>query len=113
VLEVVLPVTGAARRARDVVTQACVQWDLPRLVGPASLVVTELVSNVVQHAWTMADVRVVRGRRYLMILVHDGSSIAAVMPPRSVLSERAARPDLSRGLLLVDVTADRWGVLAG
>ena len=75
--ELLVPVTGAARRARDVITEACIRWELPILIAPASVVVTELVTNALVHAQTMADLTVVRGRRYLLIRVCDGS---ATMP---------------------------------
>ncbi len=107
--DVLLPIEGAARRARDVVTQACVQWEVSHLVAPSSLVATELVTNAVEHAGTMADLRVVRGRRYLLIVVCDGSPAVPVMPERSLIAAHRDNPRLSRGLILVDVTAIRWG----
>jgi two-component sensor histidine kinase len=103
----VLPVSGAARQARNVATDACLRWDLPHLVGPASLIVSELVSNVVDHAHTMADIRISLRRRYLTIAVRDGASA----PP--VASDPIPAGDISagRGLLLVDATAHSWGWL--
>ena len=43
---------GAARQARELVTEACARWELTDLVGPACTIVTELVNNVVVHAQT-------------------------------------------------------------
>jgi hypothetical protein len=43
--ELILPVPGAARRARDIVTEACARWDFPRLTAHAALIVTELVTS--------------------------------------------------------------------
>ncbi len=101
-----LPISGAARQARNVTTDACLRWDLPHLVAPASLIASELVSNVVEHAHTMMTLRLSLRRRYLNIAVRDGSPVEPVLPgPPS--------PDSGggRGLLLVDATAQSWGSL--
>ena len=50
--DVLLPVGGAPAHARNVVTQGCLQWELPRLLAPAGLIAGELVTNAVQHAGT-------------------------------------------------------------
>ena len=106
--EVLLPVTGATGRARDLVADACGMWDLPRLAGPASLVAAELVGNAVEHAGTMLSVRLTLTRRYLIIAVRDGSTA----PPRW---RGGAPADVAtgRGLMLVDAVARRWGSLVG
>jgi anti-anti-sigma regulatory factor len=101
-----LPIGGAARQARNVTTDACLRWDLPHLVAPASLIASELVSNVVDHAHTMMTLRLSLRRRYLNIAVRDGSTDEPVLsgPPS---------PDSKggRGLFLVDATAHSWGSL--
>jgi hypothetical protein len=96
----ILPITGAARQARDVATEACLRWGLPDLVGPASLIANELVSNVVEHANTMATLRLGLRPRYLTIAVRDGSSA----PPVSTGDAQGGR-----GLLLVQASAHLWG----
>jgi anti-anti-sigma regulatory factor len=104
--EVLIPAPGAARRARDMVTEACARWDLPQLIGPASLVTGELVTNAVVHARTMVDVRISRGRRYLIIAVRDGSTALPQLTltvPQNVAG--------GRGLMLVNATTRRWGTL--
>ncbi|MEV4345622.1 ATP-binding protein [Actinoplanes sp. NPDC049596] len=102
--EQLLPVTGAPRHARDMATEACLRWDLPGLVAPASLIANELVSNVVDHAHTMMTMEVSLRKRYFNIAVRDGSPAEPVRPG-------AASADLNRGrgLLLVDATAHAWG----
>lgn len=98
-----LPVSGAARQARNVTTDACLRWELPHLVAPASLVASELVSNVVDHAHTMMTLRLSLRRRFLNIAVRDGSTVE----PRTA---GPSSPD-ARGLLLVNATAHSWGSL--
>jgi anti-anti-sigma regulatory factor len=101
-----LPVSGAARQARNVATDACVRWDLPELVAPASLVASELVGNVVDHARTMMTLRVTLRRRYLHVSVADGSSAEPVRT-RDLRTDAVS----GRGLMLVEATAHSWGWL--
>jgi hypothetical protein len=102
-----LPVAGAPRHARDVATEACLRWDLPDLLGPASLIVSELVSNVIDHAGTMATMRLSLRPRYLTIAVRDGSTAEPVAPQRPVPLEATS----GRGMLLIDSVAHSWGWL--
>jgi anti-anti-sigma regulatory factor len=102
--EMLLPVTGAAQRARELAAAACARWELPALTGRAGLVAGELVTNAVVHAQTMIDLRLRLGRRYLVIAVRDGSPEVPVLPGPSSIS-----PLAPRGLLLVDTLARRWG----
>lgn len=104
--DVMLPVTGGARRARDLTTEACTRWNLPHLVGPAGLVASELVANAIVHAGTMIDLRLTLGRRHLIVAVRDGSSEVPVLPP-----PHSTDPASPRGLLLVDSLVQRWGSL--
>jgi len=99
----ILPITGAGRQARNVVTQACIGWDLPDLVGPGSLIANELIANVVVHAGTMATLRLSLLPRHLAIAVRDGSAEAPVM--------RRDGDEPGRGLMLVEAMAASWGWL--
>lgn len=102
VTEDLLPVRGAARHGRDVVTDTCLRWNLRHLVAPASLITSELVANVCDHAATMMTLKVTRSARYLLVSVHDGSG----EPP--VYGASSGRPR-GHGLQIVDATAYRWG----
>jgi hypothetical protein len=102
-IEDLLPIAGAVRHARNVVTEACLRWDLPDLVAPASLIASELVGNVVDHAGTMATLRVSLRRRFVTIGVRDGST----EEPRRV----SPSPTGGRGLQLVEAMARSWGWL--
>jgi anti-anti-sigma regulatory factor len=99
----VLPIAGAARQARNMATEACSRWDLPDLVAPASVIAGELVTNVVDHANTMATLRISLRQRYVTIGVRDGST----EEPRRV----SPGPMGGRGLMLVEAMAHSWGWL--
>lgn len=101
-----LPIAGAARQARNVATDACLRWELPVLVAPASLIVSELVSNVVDHAHTMMNLRLTLRGRFLHISVRDGSRAQPV--PASLPLPQAER---GRGLAIVEAVAHSWGWL--
>jgi hypothetical protein len=98
-----LPVSGAARQARNIATEACGRWDLPDLIAPASVIAGELVTNVVDHASTMATLRISLRQRFVTISVRDGST----EEPRRV----APGPVGGRGLMLVEAMAHSWGWL--
>lgn len=97
------PVAAACRRARELVADACARWELPAAVEPASVVLSELVGNVVRHAGTPMQVTVTLRRPWLHLAVVDGSRDAAE-PGRP-----GRRDEGGRGLLLVRELAARWG----
>jgi anti-sigma regulatory factor (Ser/Thr protein kinase) len=70
---------------------------------PATLLVSELAANAVDHARTEFEVRVTLGPR-LRIEVRDASRIAPAMHLVDAESERG------RGLQLIDRVALDWGV---
>ncbi|WDZ82535.1 ATP-binding protein [Micromonospora cathayae] len=97
------PVADACRRARELARDACGRWNLPELVGPSSLVLSELVGNVVRHAGTPMQVTLTLRRPYLHVAVTDGSrAVARPGNPR-------ADAEGGRGLLLVRDLTQRWG----
>lgn len=107
VSDMLLPVSGASRRARELAGDACTRWKVPHLCVPSGLVAAELVANAAAHASTMLDLRLTLGRRHLIIAVRDGSTTA---PQLIALSpDTLADPAASRGLVIVDSVAHRWG----
>ncbi|WP_406104253.1 ATP-binding protein [Micromonospora globbae] len=97
------PVAEACRRARELVRDACARWNLPEVAGPASVVLSELVANVVRHAGTPMQVTLTLRPPYLHLAVVDGC--------RRSVQARAPQPraEGGRGLLLVRELAQRWG----
>ncbi|MDR7279265.1 STAS domain-containing protein [Catenuloplanes atrovinosus] len=96
-----LPIRGAARHARDVVTDACARWSLPHLVAPATVIAGEMVANVIDHVGTMMTLRVSLRSRFLYVAVRDGSS----EPPTPL--RPPFRP--GAGLALIHASATHWG----
>jgi hypothetical protein len=100
------PVVGAARLSRQLVTEACGRWDLPELTGPACIVVTEMVNNVVAHAHTEMTVRLALRGDNLTVAVRDHNpTVPQFTGPVAPTSYGG------RGLLLIDSVARRWGNL--
>ncbi|GLW31477.1 hypothetical protein Areg01_44170 [Actinoplanes regularis] len=106
VTEDMLPLSGAPRRARDVVTEACLRWTVPELVGPASLVASELVTNAAVHAHTMMTMQIRLRPCHLRIAVFDGS------PAQAVAGRPTPGSGGGRGLWLVEAVSAVWGSTA-
>lgn len=97
-------------RARHFLTQHLDVWGLPHLSESAELVVSELVTNAVDHARSPRGHLI--GTRFerlesggVRIEVHDASE------RKPELREASADAEFGRGLALVDaLTSGRWGV---
>lgn len=97
--------------ARNLVSDACLLWQMQSLLHPARLLMSELVTNAVEHARSRVVVTVGRRGRGLHLTVADELST----PPRLV---RLTRPrpgqpldDRGRGLQTVSAIATAWGTL--
>jgi hypothetical protein len=103
--ETLLPIAGAPRHSRNIATEACARWNVPELTADASLVCSELISNVIDHARTMMTLRLSLGSKFFFIAVRDGSAAEPRIQPvqPGALS--------GRGLRIVGVTAHSWGWL--
>ncbi|GAA0542742.1 hypothetical protein GCM10010172_25260 [Paractinoplanes ferrugineus] len=97
--------------ARDLVTRACLTWGLQDLLHPARLVMSELVTNAIEHSGTSMRVTVSRRAAGIHLTVSDGSPVLPQM--RKPARPRPGHPldDRGRGLRVVTVTADAWGAL--
>jgi anti-sigma regulatory factor (Ser/Thr protein kinase) len=95
--------------ARDLIGDACLAWQVPHLLHPCRLVMSELVTNAVEHVGSPITVTVTRRGIGLHLAVADTSpalpSLLALTPPRQgePLNERG------RGLRTVDSIATIWG----
>jgi len=101
------PVVGAARRGRELVTEVCARWDCPDLAGPACIVLTEMMNNVVAHAQTPMTVMIARYAGQMSVAVRDQN------PARPRFTGAPVSPTSygGRGLMLIDSVASRWGHL--
>jgi anti-sigma regulatory factor (Ser/Thr protein kinase) len=98
----------APRRARELLQQAAVAWDLDdEIRHDAAMVVTELVANAVDHARTPSVVTLAHDGRSLSVSVRDGNGEQAPRPrPVDPTAPRG------RGLQMVEALAASWGVTA-
>ena len=102
------PGPEAPSLARDLVSDACLSRGLARLLHPSRLVMSELVTNAVEHAGTEIRVTVSRRGCGLHLSVADGNP----EPPR-IIRPSHPRPDVplderGRGLRTVEQTAAQW-----
>jgi len=91
------------RRARVIVRAGLRYWGWPGLIESADVLVTELVTNALEHGLGDVGLRVYLTDTHLLIEVRDGSH---QLP---VLREAAPDDEDGRGLLLVRAIADAWG----
>lgn len=94
----------APAEARAVVRDLLEQWGYRDLIDDATLVVSELVANAVEHAEPASVVVANRGEGVLRIEVRDQGDGDPVERPQSGSAERG------RGLMIVSALASSWGV---
>jgi len=102
------PQVGAARQTRELITEACGRWDRPDLAGPACIVATEMVNNVVAHARTPMVVLLAARDAGMSVAVRDSSPVVPTYTGGPVSPTAYG----GRGMLLIDSVATRWGSLA-
>lgn len=98
------PTLGAARAARRFARGTAEQWGLDKLVDPILQIVSELVTNAVEHAGTPMELRMRRRPGAVMIEVADNDGRLARPTPTGSSDER------HRGLVIVQTLSARWGV---
>lgn len=91
-------------RARVIVRAGLRCWGWAGLIESADVLVTELVTNALEHGLGDVGLRVYLTGTHLLIEVRDGSH---QLP---VLRTAAADDEDGRGLLLVRAISDAWGV---
>lgn len=96
---------SAAAAARALAREVCVAWGLWGVVDEAVLVVSELVSNAVDHARSTSRVTLSLDGRGLTIAVRD--FCVGERPRPQPVKPAGTR---GRGLFLVSMVASAWGV---
>jgi serine phosphatase RsbU (regulator of sigma subunit)/anti-sigma regulatory factor (Ser/Thr protein kinase) len=113
------PELDSPSAARRFVAARLAEWSLGSLVEDVELVTTELVTNAVLHARAALVVRMERRGDGVRVEVHDlsrhGPSVAPPFPFEpdeidDVDAMLAAENMTGRGLHMVSVVADSWGV---
>jgi anti-sigma regulatory factor (Ser/Thr protein kinase) len=100
----IAPRPTAPRSARDFLAATCASWDAEEFIEPGALVLSELVTNAVQHAGTAVDVELRLADGWLEMCVYDeGLGVPEMIPPR----QRAVG---GHGLEIVSRVAHAWGV---
>jgi two-component sensor histidine kinase len=94
-----------ARDARRLLASTLEGWDAATEAEELSLAINELVVNSQMYARSDVELVVRLDDRVCRVEVHDSSPI---LPARRTHANSAAT---GRGLVLVDGTVDRWGVV--
>ncbi len=96
--------TRAAKLAREFVRETLTLWGREDLEGPATLAVSELVTNAVLHARSATRVTLMNYGDSIQVRVHDDHSGAPKL--------RDPEPDETggRGILLVEALSAHWGI---
>lgn len=94
----------AVREARSLVRGLLEQWGRDELIEDASLVVTELVANAVEHAHSACQLAVTRSNGGVRIEVQDaGEGTPEPQAP-------SATAEGGRGLLIIAALSTAWGI---
>jgi anti-sigma regulatory factor (Ser/Thr protein kinase) len=100
-----LPLVRSVPLARRVAGDVLDAWRAPHDHEDVALLVTELVTNVVDHVGGEASFRLELelSDGWLRVSVADGSSV------RPVVRQLAHESPRGRGMRMVEAIADRWG----
>jgi serine phosphatase RsbU (regulator of sigma subunit)/anti-sigma regulatory factor (Ser/Thr protein kinase) len=98
------PTLEAARAARRFVRANLESWGLGEFADPVHSIVSELVTNAVQHAKTDLDLRLRHRAGTMLVEVADRDGRLVRPTPASAGDEH------HRGLMIVSTLAARWGV---
>jgi DNA-binding NarL/FixJ family response regulator len=92
------------RRSRRMAQAALDGWCDPAVLADVELLITELVTNGVQHAASDVDVRIAVGATTVRVEIGDRSPVEPVA--------RVTKPNEpgGRGMHIVEQVASRWGV---
>ena len=98
------PPPNAVGIAREHLTPVLAEWDLGGEAGePTLLVVTELLSNAIDHAQAPITLTVSSSGESVRVEVHDSAPGPPQLQPFNPLARRG------RGLQVVEALSTRWG----
>ncbi|MFG3255243.1 ATP-binding protein [Streptomyces sp. NPDC048172] len=81
------------------------QWNMPGLIGDLQVLVSELVTNALQHGTgSQVAIRYVVADGRVLVAVDDGS------PGAAQVRQAGEEDETGRGMFLVDALATTWGV---
>lgn len=104
--ECLLPAVGSSvRGARALVRRELERWGIDELADDCSVIVSELVTNVIRHAGTAFALRLCSNGRWVYGEIFDTGD---GMPCRR---DAGADATDGRGLMIVASLADDWGVV--
>jgi anti-sigma regulatory factor (Ser/Thr protein kinase) len=92
------------RRSRRLAQSALEGWCDPGVLADVELLITELVTNGVQHAASDVDVRIAVGATMVRVEIGDRS------PTEPVTRTTKPNEPGGRGMHIVEKVASRWGV---
>ena len=102
-----LPEPTAPREARAFLAAELRHWGVDDdVIETAQLCLSEVVTNAVHHARTVADLRISVEEAVLTVVVRDFGAGAEVVAP---LDGEDPLVVYGRGLMLVEAMTDRWG----
>jgi anti-sigma regulatory factor (Ser/Thr protein kinase) len=108
--EVVLAAdAGSASKARAFVLQHLAEHRLLYLVDDIGLVVSELATNAILHAKTAFTVTLDGRSHSVLLMVRDGSLTTPTLSHAALNGTSIT----GRGLIIVNVISDTWGVHRG
>lgn len=101
----------SASLARNLVGDACLAWEVPELLHPARLVMSELVTNAIEHARTAIGVMASLRGRGIHLSVSDGVAAPPVLLKLARPQRDRPLDDRGRGMQMVQAAAAAWGWL--
>lgn len=94
----------APAHARRWMAEQCSAWGCDDLADTASLILSELVTNVFLHAGTDCTIEADYAYPELTVSISDGHPAEVIPPDLGVTAEQG------RGLAIVASLADSWGI---
>jgi anti-sigma regulatory factor (Ser/Thr protein kinase) len=106
------PAPESASLARNLLGGACQEWGLPSLLHPGRAVLSELVTNAVEHARTEMDISISRRGAGLHLAVRDRNPLLPRVRELAPVLDGRPLDDRGRGLRVVDADSIAWGAIS-